>query len=143
MGAVLLQALTGLPPHAIRVRIGERWPQNADTLRAQEERLVVSAALGRLVMESFPLFSPRTTDAPCTGTERPPGVPLGVLQEAFGEAVQEERCSQPRVWGSSPGSSHLLQLPKGFLDLCRQNSSMIRRESMGLKTGKNEQSLPC
>lgn len=97
MGAVLLQALTGLPLHVIRIRIGKRWPQNADTLglRTEEERLVVSAALRRLVMESFPLFSPRTTDSPCTGTERPPGVPLGVLQEAFGEAVQEERCSQP------------------------------------------------
>lgn len=97
MGAVLLQALTGLSPHVIRVRIGERWPQNPDTLwlRTQEKRLVVSTALRKLVMESFPLFSPRTTDSPCTGTERPPGVPLGVLQEAFGEAVQEERCSQP------------------------------------------------
>lgn len=100
MGAVphwaSLQALTGLPPYVIRVRIGKRWPQNADTLGlgAQEEGLVVNAALRRLVMESFLLFSPRTSDSPCTGTEKHPGVPLGVLQEAFGEAVQEERCSQ-------------------------------------------------
>lgn len=97
MGAVLLWVLAGLPPHVIRVRIGEGYPQNADTLGLgiQEERLVVSAAPRRLVMENFPLFSPRTSDSPCTGTERSPGVPLGVLQEAFGEAVLEERCSQP------------------------------------------------
>lgn len=78
-------------------------------------------------MESFSLFSPRTSESPCTGTERSPDDPLGVLQEAFGEAVLEGRHSQPWVWDSSPGSSHFLQLLKAFLDLCRENRSVIRR----------------
>lgn len=30
-------------------------------------------------MESFPLFSPRTLESHCTGTEMSHGVPLGVL----------------------------------------------------------------
>lgn len=89
----------------------------------------MSTALTTLVMENFPLFSPRTLESPCTGTKRSPDDPLvvvvvvGVLQAASGEAALEGRCSQP--WGCA--SSHLLQLPKAFLDLCRENGSMIRR----------------
>lgn len=52
-------------------------------------------------MESFPLFSPRTSESPCTGTERSPHVPLGILQEAVGEASLGGRCSQPRACDSS------------------------------------------
>ena len=87
----------------------------------------MSTALTTLVMENFPLFSPRTLESPCTGTKRSPDDPLvgggGVLQAASGEAALGGRCSQP--WGCA--SSHLLQLPKAFLDLCRENGSMIRR----------------
>lgn len=46
----------------------------------------VSTAPMRLVTENFPLFSPRMSESPCTGTKRSPDDPLGVLQEAFGEA---------------------------------------------------------
>lgn len=81
LGAVLLQGPAGLPPQIIRIRIGERCPSCVNTLqlRAQEERPVVSAAHRRLVMESFSLFSPRTSESPCTGTERSPAIPLDVL----------------------------------------------------------------
>lgn len=49
----------------------------------------MSTALTTLVMENFPLFSPRTLESPCTGTKRSPDDPLGggVLQAASGEAA--------------------------------------------------------
>lgn len=36
----------------------------------------MSTALTTLVMENFPLFSPRTLESPCTGTKRSPDDPL-------------------------------------------------------------------
>ena len=87
-GYSYVQAPAGVPPQQIRIRTGERCPIFADTvgLGAQEERPGVSTAPMRLIIENFPLFSPRTSESPCTGTKRSPDDPLGVLQEAFGEA---------------------------------------------------------
>lgn len=65
-------------------------------------------------MESFPLFSPRTSESPCTGTERFPPVSLGVLQEAVGEAFLGGRCSQPRVCDSSWASPISCSLQRPF-----------------------------
>lgn len=61
LGAVLLQATAGLPPWGIRIKIGRGAP-GLLMYGAQEERPVVSAAPRRLVMESFPLLSPRTSE---------------------------------------------------------------------------------
>lgn len=91
--------------------------------RVQEQRPGVSTASRRLVMESFPLFSPRTSESPCAGTERFCGVPWGILQEEFGRDNSR--------W--DPGS---LQLPGTFLDLHRGYQSLDRREGLGWKTGR-------
>lgn len=96
LGAVPVLVPAGLPPWVIRIRIGERCPSFADTpgLGVQEKRPGSSTAPMRLVTESFFLFSPRTSESPCTGTKRSPGICLSVLQEAFGEGILGGRCSQ-------------------------------------------------